>query len=250
MFAAILFPLSLVCQERPIVQDFKFKARLLEHLSSTPIGYAHIINMRNGRGCISDPSGYFTIQVKINDTIRISGISYYEIYCKITEAELFSLEIPVFKMTEKIYKINEVEIKGITWNSFKYTIKNMKLPEKEEQYSGKTLQLFNKEQMQSLIANATKTGIPFQLKSRAEKSREKVNEFIEKDKLNKKARNKLIDLVDSFTDLDGDQIDEFIKYCKIPRAFVLRSTDYEIMVILEKKWEQYKLKLPAQQDTF
>jgi len=143
-------------------------------------------------------------------------------------------------MNEKIYQINEVEIKGITWNSFKYTIKTMELPEKEIPFSGKPLQFFNKEQLQNLIANATRTGIPFQLKSKEERSKERVRELLEQSTISHKARQKLIDLIDSFTDMNGEEINKFIKFCDLPRAFILNSTEYEIILVLEKKLIDYK----------
>ncbi len=213
---------------------------MVKYTDSSPIPYAHVVNLRNGQGDISNREGYFIIPVKVNDTIRISAIAYHEIYYEITGSELIRIDIPQIKMKEKVFMINEVEVKGISWNSFKNAIKTMKLPEKEDKYSGKTLQLFNSEQIQNLVANSTKTGIPFQLRSKQDRSREKVDELIVQDKMNKIARNKLIDLIDSFTEMDGKQIENFIRFCKIPRSFVLNSNDYDILIVLEKKFKEYK----------
>jgi len=236
----ILISVSVHCQDNNI--DLNYSAKLEELSTHDPISYAHIINLRTHIGVISNSEGLFSIPVNIGDTLRIGGISYHEVFFKLTDSIIFNIDTTVIPMVHKIYEIDEVEVVGLTWRSLRHKIKTIKIPEKRDILSQKPLQLFNKEQIQANIANSTSVGIPFQLKSKQNKSREKVNELFRVDEIKRKVRNKLIELTDTFAEMDDKEMNSFIRFCRISSLFIQKSNDYDLLVLLKKKYIEFKKK--------
>lgn len=142
-------------------------------------------------------------------------------------------------MVDKIYEIDEIEVVGLTWKSLRHKIKTLKIPEKKDIYSAKPLNLFNKEQIQGNIANSTSVGIPFQLKSKQDKSREKVIELFKDDKIKREIRKRIIELTETFVEMDENEMNSYIKFCRISKSFILKSNDYDLLILLKEKYKKF-----------
>jgi len=70
----------------------------------------HIYNKNSGKGTISNRYGQFTILVKVNDTIIISGIQFYKKEMLVTKQYIKNKLITI-ELFQKINELNEVEIK-------------------------------------------------------------------------------------------------------------------------------------------
>ena len=70
----------------------------------------HIINKNSGKATISNSKGEFHIAVKINDTLRFSGIQFYNKEVLISN-QLIKNKVIVIKLFQKINELDEVEVK-------------------------------------------------------------------------------------------------------------------------------------------
>ncbi|MFC2120042.1 hypothetical protein ACFLTI_00435 [Bacteroidota bacterium] len=154
-------------------------------------------------------------------------------------------------MTRKIINIDEVEVIGLRWSRFKHKIIHMPSPLiNNTDFDIESLNLLSIDELKNIIPNSKTNiirtdiptvgiSIPFQIPSKKDKALKRVNELKFQDELNNKVRNKLYILIDTFVDMNEEEADKFIRFCKISRAFILRSSDYEILKILENKYKDY-----------
>ncbi|MCB0502814.1 MAG: carboxypeptidase-like regulatory domain-containing protein, partial [Bacteroidetes bacterium] len=73
---------------------------------SIPIPYAHIVNLRNNRGTITDADGIFVFTTQKGDTIQFSSIGYqHQIYVA-TSSEFLQIElmIDVHSLPEQVVR--------------------------------------------------------------------------------------------------------------------------------------------------
>lgn len=105
----ILLSLSLMAQEE---KPFKLlKGQIIESETKSPLQNAHIINLNNVLGSVTDSKGYFELSTSVNDTLYISYLGYQSIKLKITNDLLKGNEV-VISLHEKPQEIKEVIVKS------------------------------------------------------------------------------------------------------------------------------------------
>ena len=78
---------------------------------STSVEGIHIYNKNTNRGTITNNDGLFSIYVKENDTLLVSGIQFYYREIKITNEILHAEKIKI-DLFQKINELEEVELKS------------------------------------------------------------------------------------------------------------------------------------------
>jgi len=81
------------------------------YTEGTSLENIHISNKNSGKGTISNAYGQFSIPVKINDTIVISGIQFYKKEILITY-QLIKNKLITIELFQKINELDEVELKA------------------------------------------------------------------------------------------------------------------------------------------
>lgn len=95
---------------------------------------ANIVNLSTNATAVSNENGYFTIEVKLNDALKISHIQYEEFYVKIDETTLKNKVITI-KLNAKNYELDNVNIvkldaqklRIINYTPKKYTVAERRL---------------------------------------------------------------------------------------------------------------------------
>ena len=82
------------------------------------------------------------------------------------------------------------------------------------------------------------TGIPFQLKSKQDKSREKLLELQREDLIIESKFN--ANLVNRVTGYTGDELKTFMEFCRFSRNFILGATELEIIQRIMVRNKVYK----------
>ena len=86
------------------------------------------------------------------------------------------------------------------------------------------------------------TGFSFSLRSPEERSLRKLQKVLEEQKVEDQINakyNKAI--VSKMTGLKGKELEDFMRYCQIPRDFILKSPEYDILQRIKDSYENYKL---------
>lgn len=218
--------------------------RLTDQNTREPIGLAHIVNLTQKKGCISDLLGYFSIPFRLGDSLSITAVGYHP--KKILNWGQFSKDSLFYELTlvPKVYQIEEVKISRFTtYERFLREFASLKLGKKKEIEQEEKIQLYFLGVTKGLnlrnLPGAT-SGITFG-KDWYRRQNEKVADAIEKERLKRIADRKFNPgIVSELTGLTGNKLQEFMEYLKFEQDYVLRSTDYEIRERILEQFQEYQ----------
>ncbi|MBS3992612.1 MAG: carboxypeptidase-like regulatory domain-containing protein [Bacteroidetes bacterium] len=86
------------------------RGQIIQSETKSPLQNAHIINLNNVLGSVTDTKGYFEITSSTNDTLYISHLGYQSIKLKITNDLLKGNEL-VITLHEQSQELKEVVVK-------------------------------------------------------------------------------------------------------------------------------------------
>jgi hypothetical protein len=196
-------------------------------------------------GSISNDSGEFRLKVRSQDTVVFSAIGYMS-YVIVVSSSLNQKE--VVRLKPKNYEIGEVVVRRFrSYASFKYQVIHLDLPET------KTTELREYIKLTS-IAAALEADRERAIKDKLERfgyitplgggiDREKA--FMDKIR-NLKKREQVINakfnrvLVGDITQLDGDELTEFIALCNFSEEYLYETDLYAIIEALYVKLNDYQ----------
>lgn len=211
-----------------------------------PVSFVHVINMQKGLATISDTSGHFRMPMLKTDTLRLSSIGYEIKYFGLPKgfkAENNQDNRLIITLKPALYELGTVDVFSVRWKAFVYEYSNIDIEENEttnriKEYIEKSL---STEEL-VLIANAARgIGFPINFRTQRDKSIEKMKEYILQEELNRKANEKYNrELVADITKLKGKELDNFMAYCRFDREFILRQSEYNLIVIINELFEIYK----------
>jgi len=224
-----------------------FTGQIVDKEFKRPLIFVHVFNISERRGTITDTLGYFYLHILKGDTIRISTIGYQKKYICLCDSVL---ESPKFftsiELEPRVYEIARVDIYELRWQAFKEEFVKVALPTDVEmlQPGGSKWyeSLFTEEEMAE-VRNQIVTGIPFNLKSKQDRAREKMRELQHQLELDRIAEAKLRKLTAAYTKFRGEELDNFTRFCNFDRMFILQARDYDILIAVKQRLEFYhKLK--------
>jgi hypothetical protein len=219
--------------------------KIIDAETLKPVPLAFLLNTVKMYGEQTDTSGKYRILMMKNDSLRISCIGYYTEYWQpnFSDADVNNkIDISIY-VRPQTYPLGRIDIYQTRWDAFVYDISQTEILEDETQ---KRLIKWISTMVdgEDLATLSMKAGIqiPLPIHTHREKQLKKILRQQKIDELNKKAEQKFNkQLVSNITKLEGEELDEFMKYCSFDRDFILKTTEYEMIVIIQDIFEEYKL---------
>lgn len=223
---------------------FVVTGKVIDAETLQPIPMAYLLNTAKRFGAQTDTAGRFRILTMKEDVIRVSSIGYENEDYKpdFSMANGNKIVVNIY-LIPKTYNIGAIDIYATRWNSFLYAASQMDIEDDATQKK-----LTNWVEMiiadQNLSSQNLKGGIqiPLPLYTHREKMLRKIQEQQRIDQLNKIANQKFNkDFVSNITGLTGSELDEFMKLCRFDRDFILSTSEYDLIIIVQDIYEEYKL---------
>jgi len=215
--------------------------RVLSEKTGKPIRYATIINLKKSKVTACDSLGYFNMTVLNDDVLKINALGFEKEYISFIDKKINPAEIIIIKMKEKTYKIGKVNIFEERWKDFvfEFTHSEIEKDETKERIEKWFYTLVDPKELAILTASAA-IGIPINYKTKADKQKIKVEEL-----KRKAAENAIIeskynpDLVSELTGLNKTEAIKFMRFCNFNRSYLLQANDYDIIISVNNKYENY-----------
>ena len=229
----------------------QFTGQLIDAKTERPVFFAHVVNMVDRKGTISDTLGYFYLPIVKSDTIIFSTIGYKKTrICLLDSTVNDNKYFTKIRLEPKTYELSRVDIYELRWQAFKEEFTEIELPDDEAAYEpggAKWFEaLFYEKDLEEIRNPVPETGIIIKIKSKQDKIREKLKEIQRQEELDKIADAKISSLTTAYTKLIGDELFHFINFCNFNRLFILTANDYDIVAMVKKRFLQYqKLKSEA-----
>jgi hypothetical protein len=225
---------------------FKIKAKVCNEINA-PLFYTHIINLRSGRGTISDTSGIFIINAKESDSILFRNLAYHDLV--IATFELLTKK--TIHMKIKLYALKEVKIFewGSTYEDFR--AKMMSLPVKEKwgeklglpQQKGNPISDYKNADVitNPFFAITNPVDFLYYNLNKKQQSIRKVIEFEKNEDLIRRFESVYNrKMASEITKLTGKDLDTFLIYLNNHFQCDFNCTEIEIENEIYKRWKNYK----------
>jgi hypothetical protein len=225
----------------------RLSGTILSSDSLTPVAGVHVLNNRDKVGTSSNEGGYFSIPMHRTDTVLFSAVGY-ETYQFVLEASSRSMSpLVTIKLIPKIYELKEVSVSDMpTEDQFKKDLLALKLPDEPNL----DLPQIKQPKLTEGVEFGPNGGLvipgPFSALhnkfSREAKERKKVQVLQAQEFRNKSYNAKFnAQVVQRVTGLKDEQLDEFMKYCKLNESLVLNAkNEYEIALAINNCLKEYK----------
>lgn len=203
---------------------------ILSKTDSTPIKFAHVININSSIGVTSRENGNYSIYAKKEDTLLISFIGYKTLRVQVSkifnhiylEKQIYSLEsfivLPYKNFKEFKEAFVKLELKDTALNKLNTSF------------------VLSVEELRSYIP----IGIPLS-RSYHNKDKENYKQLLENDKqqalITTRFNPKLIKRITTLEDLMSVKL--FMDYCDFTDQFIAISSDYEIITQIFICYDEY-----------
>ncbi len=217
--------------------------KIIDAETLLPVSMVYLLNVTKRFGAQTDTSGKFRILLMKGDKIRISSIGYSTDYWEpdFSKATGNYIRTTIY-IVPKTYNIGAVDIYSTRWSSFLYEASQVEIAEDETQ-KNLIKWVDNLVDAQNLSSQNLKGGIQIVLPlyTHREKMLRKIEEQKKIDQLNKQANDKFNkDFVAGITNLSGQELDNFMGYCHFDRDFILRTSEYDLIVIVQDIYKEYE----------
>ncbi len=215
------------------------------------IAFVHIYNESQRRGYITDEKGKFKIPASNGDTLVVSALGYVSKVVRVSDS-CFHPGITI-KLLPRIYEIEEVTVRAFRdYEDFKRQFLALKLPETETALLRENLAIlsqkiakeahYEKEVEDMLQKPSTEfftVSVP--ILSREDKQRLNYVEVLKKEERQRVIEKKYNrEIIFKVTQLEEDEITEFMGFCNFSEEFLYKATPYDILVKIEEKFKEYK----------
>lgn len=220
---------------------FTLNSTILSTKDSTPVGFAHIINLFTNYGVVSEYDGKFSFLVAENDTLKISAIGYN------------TLKIPVSKnlteiyITPKNYDLEEFTVIPYKdFSEFRYAFSELELFDTTLQISPL---IFLNGYLYNYIDNGGRLGITigggitmlYDALSKQGKSKRRYEQLIIRDRYKSFLATKFNNnTIKQATYVEDElTIKDFKIYCDFSDDFIEKSNGYEIIKQIQDCYREY-----------
>ncbi len=211
-----------------------------------PVPYAFVINMNKHFGTKTDTSGKFRILISPGDNLKVSSLGFESYIWKPNpkNAKLGKINKIIY-LKPINYHLGNVDIYAVRWKAFVNDIANTEVKEDKTQ---KRIEIWirnvlKNENLKTIADLARGTGviIPLPLKSKKERELRKLAKIKQKEQLQKQLDKKFNrNLVAKITGLKGKELDDFMQYCDFDRDFILKTSEYDLIVIIKDMYKEYE----------
>jgi hypothetical protein len=247
VFSLFLFTVSFLV----FGQSKTYRGTVYDGLSFYPIREANIYNFSSKKYSFSDQNGKFSIEVNLNDTLIISKSIYRQLMLFIDQ-EIYNKEYSEIIMYYKAIILKEVAIYAInpSYDQFIKEVVNTSLPDVYSVVAGTkmTKQDFMNNKYSKgdyNVLSGTPMGSP--LTYFYEKYNKKYQNIqlakelnANQDEVDKVPGKYNRELVSSITGLKGDDLLNFMMYCRFGYYDIIKMTSEQIIMAIRIKYSEYE----------
>lgn len=212
-----LFSISLIyfCQAQESIEGI-----LLDSIANAPIEFAHVSNISNGEGTVTDPKGYFSIVASVGDTVVFSSVGHQRLGWKVNTA-WFGNKRTLTLPRDTIF-LDEVVVHNIPSEEvFKRRILEYEPEDTTFWYHGmpkpqplNNAPLAEKQINNPLFAILQPTDFLYEKFSKQAKEKRKYHRIIQSSTRDTRVYEKFNrEWIRDVTGLDGDELTSFIDFC-------------------------------------
>lgn len=241
----------LVCVIATYAQQKRYSARVFDGITFQPLAGASVYNVNTQKFAFTDKNGRFEIDLSLNDTLIISKSIYRQLVAAIDKDLFYGFED--FFLYYKVTMLKEVTIIGInpSYEGFKKDIVTLELPEYYKRVEEVQLSEWQKANatykengnILSLGGGVTMSPISYLYDkySRKGKMNRLYNEMLsyedEVDRIHQKYNR---DIVSELTGLQGDELLDFMMYCRFNYYDLVRWSDEQIREKIRSNYFNYQ----------
>lgn len=199
-------------------QSNTITGRIMDSVSRKPIQDVLVVNKTTSVTTLTNEEGFFYVKMSPTDTLVLYLISYYPRYFYFSATNSYDKQAHLILLKPNIEQLKEVEILG----KKRYT----------ERYPFNSVPATLQNPMSFLYERYSKKYQQYA----------KLQEIIEKkdkEEYMQRLRNKRFtkELVMAVTEIEPDEIDEFMQKSSFSKTFLEDATDYELMVEIMRKYK-------------
>jgi hypothetical protein len=239
----VLISSIVVGQEIPSESIIRLSGQIIGSHDKKPLPFVTILNESTRRGTYSDTLGLFFIYAYPNDSIRITSIGFDTkkicLHDSLWRKDIF-IEVV---LKRKIYQLHEVDVKSLSWKQFKNQIVNMKVEKQGLDIESWVTNFTDPYYTAGVDAgrNNGGGGIGFSIPNKQDISHTKVKMFEKQESIDNIIDEKYNPkIVTRNTGLEGEDVIIFMRWCNFNRAWLLRSTEYNIIMEIRSRFDVFK----------
>lgn len=226
-------------------QEIK-NGRVIDSEDATGIHGAHIQNLSQQKFTVSNQEGYFHLPVRAGDSIWISCIGFESIGYVVGK-KWMEKEVIRFRMHPDTILLDAVTIyKMPTERQFKRQILDHQPVDTSFRVFGmpENIPLVTEEEFQNdqfnLYSGRSPIGMIYSRFSKKEKEKRKMIEILSEQKDRSIIKEKFNrEIVAQITELEGDDLTDFISFCDFKEDFLLNSTQFQIAEAIAAKYKEF-----------
>ncbi len=197
----------------------------------TPVEFAYIINKRTQTATETREEGRFNMETNLGDTLQFRCLGFKDTLFVVDET-MVSAMIPVLKVVQQSYVLNEVEVRWFySYASFKTAFANVKLSDKNKPFNY-NIQPDMNEVLSNAKATSGNAGLSFTMGGKYLTKEQKTANEIKANESRMERYNHLTSYenVQAFTGLKGEMLESFIMYLRTKSKINPEWDDYNIMM--------------------
>jgi len=229
-------------------KEKEINLQVLDLNFNTPIKAAYVYNYNKTAYYFTDNSGQTRIKVSLNDTLLITKTSYKQKFLIITD-DLFNHNNIEVLMANKAFLLSEIRVFALnpSYEKFKRNVVNMETPYMKIE----GIQITEQDKINAEVSNSqpsvlrnTSLGSPISLFYSMFSRKEKMNRLYADLMSNEEEAYRVPqkynqDIVSKVTGLTGDEVLNFMMYCRFSYYDIARWTDTEIITAIREKYYCY-----------
>lgn len=227
-----------------------FSGTVVDDSLASVLPFVHIWNESTRQSSFSNDSGEFRVTLSGQDTLVFTTLGYMsEVVIVSNSSRNQHVQI---RLKQKIYELGEVVVRRFrSYESFKYQVLNLELPEKGTEQAKEFIQLTStavalETDRERAVADKMSTG-RFGYTTQLGKGidpekafREKVRTLEKREKVITAKYNR--QLVGDITQLEGEDLTQFIAYCNFSEDWLYEADLYTITDSLYAKLSDFQMK--------
>lgn len=221
---------------------------IISNTTRQPLSGVNIININKVRGATTDLSGYFEIDVQLNDTLHFTSLGFQSLRVRVTNDWIKNKSTKI-QLTEKAIALEEVVIRPFnltgylevdskiipTRENYRYSISGLTQGYEAGQYSpnafGRVLgSIFNPADMLYNFFGKK----PKELKKLKEMKKDDTVRSLLESKFDRETISVLLGV-------DKNEIAEILQRCNYSESFIQTANDLQIMDAISGCYEEYKI---------
>lgn len=224
---------------------------IIDESTTKPVSYAQIFNESKRIGGIANEQGFFKLRADLGDTIVLSVLGYLGKVIIINQGMLQEGEH--IYLTPRIYTIEAVDVVAFrSYEDFKQKFLALEAHNTETKLLRDNLARLSypvaveaAAEQKARNAQSQQPGVPPITGPRII-SQEELQRINYARVLKEEHKQRIIDkkynrdILYKITQLPENELTDFMGFCNFSKEYLLHATEYEILVKIEQKFEEYK----------